>query len=279
MDAKEEGEEEQAEVEPEPAPKARKKKRASNAKPVEPHVKWTSKEDGSLAEAWKTVSTDLITCAYQNTDTYWGRIKTAFDECKLVDPNFANFHMDHGDKAMVNQWATIHTTCNKWHGIIEEVVARPESGANVKGQMARMIDMYRQDNNDQEFKFLHVFSRIESCEKWREVWLALAKATETYNSDVPTPAAAEGRPDGTKKARAARDAAPAAERHQSSIEQCIADAKNSDAKRKEKFDTRLSALMMKQDVMLDLLTTNIVVKKRNTNLAFLIGAGMSMMDE
>ncbi|KAE8811295.1 putative methionyl-tRNA synthetase [Hordeum vulgare] len=145
------------------------KKRESNAKPAEPHIKWTSKEDECLAEAWKTVSIDPFTVTNQNTDTYWWRIKTAFDERKLVDPDFANIHMDRGDKAMANHWATIQTAYNKWHGIIE---------------MVRMFVMYRQDNSDQEFKFLHMFSRIESCEKWRESRLALAKAKETYNPDA-----------------------------------------------------------------------------------------------
>ncbi|KAE8792303.1 putative methionyl-tRNA synthetase [Hordeum vulgare] len=88
-----------------------------------------------------------------------------FDEHKLVDPNFANIHMDCDEKVMANHWLTIHMACNKWHGIVEEVVARPESGANVKGQMLRMFAMYRADNEDQEFRFLHVFSRIDSCEK------------------------------------------------------------------------------------------------------------------
>ncbi|KAE8805944.1 putative methionyl-tRNA synthetase [Hordeum vulgare] len=179
----EEGEEEQVKVEPEPASKARKKKRASNA------------------------SIDPIACANQNTDTYWGRIKTTFDERKLVDPDFANIHMDRGDKAMTNHRATIQTACNKWHEIVEEVTAGLESDANVEGQMVRMFGMYRQDNNDQEFKFLHAFSRIKSCEKWREVRLVLAKAKETYNPEAPATTATEGRPDGTKKARAARDAA------------------------------------------------------------------------
>ncbi|KAE8801324.1 hypothetical protein D1007_23019 [Hordeum vulgare] len=43
----EEGEDEAVEVEPEPVPqkKGRKRKRVANAKPPEPRVKWTSKED------------------------------------------------------------------------------------------------------------------------------------------------------------------------------------------------------------------------------------------
>ena len=67
-------EDEQAEAEPEPAQKGRKKKRAPNARPGEPRVKWTSKEDECLAEclaeAWKTVSIDPIIGSNQNADTY-----------------------------------------------------------------------------------------------------------------------------------------------------------------------------------------------------------------
>ena len=45
--------------------------------------------------------------------------------------------------------------------------------------MIWMFAMYRADNEDQEFKFIHVFSMIVSCEKWREVWLALDNTKET----------------------------------------------------------------------------------------------------
>ncbi|KAE8768822.1 putative methionyl-tRNA synthetase [Hordeum vulgare] len=126
-------EEEEGEVEPEPSPqkKGRKRKRAANAKPDEPRVKWTSKEDEYLAEAWKTVNIDPITGTNQNSDTYWGRIKMAFNGRKLVDPDFASIHMDCGEKAMVNRWSTIKMACNKWHGIIEEVTTHLESGPNV----------------------------------------------------------------------------------------------------------------------------------------------------
>jgi len=105
------------------------------------------------------------------------------------------------------------------------------------------------------------------------------KAKETYKPDAPAPSAAEGRPDGNKRDKAARGAAPAAERLQSSIKQCIADAKNSAAKREEKSDARWTALMTKHDVKLDLLRTKVTTKKRNTDLALLMAADMSTMDE
>ncbi|KAE8786781.1 putative methionyl-tRNA synthetase [Hordeum vulgare] len=123
----EEREEEKAEAEPEPALKARKKKHAPNARRAEPRFKWMSKEDECFAEAWQTVSINLITGANENIDTYWGTIKTMFDERKLVDPDFANIHMDCDDKAMANHCATIQMTCNKWHAIIEEVAAHPKA--------------------------------------------------------------------------------------------------------------------------------------------------------
>ena len=57
--------------------------------------------------------------------------------------------------------------------------------------MFRMFDAYQQDNKDAEFKFLHIFARIESCEKWREVRLTLAKGVDdVYNPDALVIAAA-----------------------------------------------------------------------------------------
>ncbi|KAE8791333.1 putative methionyl-tRNA synthetase [Hordeum vulgare] len=201
------------------------------------------------------VSFDPITDANQNADRYSRRVKTAFDERKMVDPEFSSIHMDRGDKPMANHWATIQQSCNKWHRIQEEVIACPESGANVERQMVRMFDMYRPNNNDAEFKFLHVFTRIESCEKWTGVQLALAKAKDgVYNLDAPV----LGRRNGALMA--------------------IRKPRSHSAMREEKSEARWSALMAKKDIKLDLLRANVTAKKRNGNLAYLMGADMATMD-
>ncbi|KAE8784116.1 putative methionyl-tRNA synthetase [Hordeum vulgare] len=120
LDIGDDMDEEEVVEEEEPSEPARskgekKKKRAANGKPVEPRVKWTAKEDECFTEAWKTVNIDPITDANRNTDTYSRRIKTAFDERKLLDPEFAGIHMERGNKAMSNHWASIQLACNYWH--------------------------------------------------------------------------------------------------------------------------------------------------------------------
>ena len=58
---------------------------------------------------------------------------------------------------------------------------------------------------------------------------------------------------------------------QESTEHCFADAQARAALREEKTEARWSALMTNSAVKLDLLRTNVAAKKRNTNLAFLLG--------
>ena len=78
-----------------------KKKRKSGEASLN-RYKWTAKEDECLAEAWKMVSLEPITGSNQSGDTYWNRVKAAFDERKMVDPKFNTTYMDHGAKAMAN---------------------------------------------------------------------------------------------------------------------------------------------------------------------------------
>ena len=133
----EEEDEEEDEDEEEPARRRKKKKRT--ARSAEPRIKWASKEEECLAEAWKVVCLDPTTGANQSIEMYWARIKAEFDERKLVDPYFKGVYMQRGSKAMANHWGLIQTTCNKWQGIVEEVAARPESGTSVEDQVLHAV--------------------------------------------------------------------------------------------------------------------------------------------
>ena len=134
-----------------------------------------------------------------------------------------------------------------------------------------MFALYRQSNSDAEFKYLHVYKCIDKCKKWAEVRRTLDKAKETYKPDVPTPGASEGRPDGNKVAKKGKYADAATARVHESIEHCLADAQDRAVLREEKTEARWSALMSSSAVKLDLLRTNVAAKKRNTDLAFLLG--------
>jgi hypothetical protein len=161
--------------------------------PTEPQIKWTGKEEECLAKAWKTISMNSITSANQNYDTYWQRVKFAFDERKIVDPYFNKTVMIHGEKAMCTHWGIMQAACSGWHGIQEEIEARRESGADFEAKVCSLavpsidpaspsfhfdseacllqmrmwqaFDMYSDDTDGQTFKYLNVFACIDNCEK------------------------------------------------------------------------------------------------------------------
>jgi hypothetical protein len=111
--------------------------------------------------------------------------------------------------------------------------------------MLKMFRMYRADNEDAEFNFIHVFKRIEKCDKWALVRVSLGKGKDVaFDPSASLPAAGQGRPElGNKKAKQAQEDAPAMERLQSSIKKCIAGVvmnyaarEEKEASREEKFD-------------------------------------------
>jgi hypothetical protein len=141
----EEEEEEQANLDeeedvPEPTPMSKgRKKMKNNSPPTELRINWTGKEEECLAKAWKTVSINGITGANQNYDTYWQRVKLAFDERKIVDPYFNKTVMIRGEKAMGTHWGIMQVACSRWHDIQEEIEARPMSGADFEAKVYSLV--------------------------------------------------------------------------------------------------------------------------------------------
>jgi hypothetical protein len=140
--------------------------------------------------------------------------------------------------------------------------------------------MYNDDTGSQ-FKFLNVYSRIEKCEKWTETRTNLSKSkTEQYNPDAPPPGSSDGRPElGQKKLKDLKKMGHPAERMQASFDKCWADARTHAAGRDDKFDGRWREMLANQGARIALLKTMAAVKKRNTDLAFLMGGNTELMDE
>jgi hypothetical protein len=138
------------------------------------------------------------------------------------------------------------------------------------------------DDTGMQFKFLNVYARIEKCEKWAETRKTLSKSkTEQYNPDAPAAGSADGRPElGQKKLKDLKKMGHPAERMQASFDKCWADARTHAAGRDDKFDGRWREMLANQGVRIALLKTTAAAKKRNTDLAFLMGGGnMELMDE
>jgi hypothetical protein len=147
--------------------------------------------------------------------------------------------------------------------------------------MQRTFDMYSDDTDGQTFKYLNVFTRIETYEKWAEVRRNLSKnKDEEYNPDAPAAAASTGRPElGQKKLKELKKAGHPADRLQASFDKCWADARAQAAGRDTKYDARWKEMLANQGARIALLKTTSAAKKRNTDLAFLIGSNNAAMDE
>jgi hypothetical protein len=147
--------------------------------------------------------------------------------------------------------------------------------------MRRAFDMYGDDSDGQQFKFLNVFARIEGSEKWAEVRRTLFKnKDEPYNPDTPAAAASVGRPElGQKKLKELKKSGNPGDRLQVSFERCWADARAHNAGRDTKYDARWKEMLSNQGTRIALLQTTSAAKKRNTDLAFLIGGNDAAMDE
>jgi hypothetical protein len=147
--------------------------------------------------------------------------------------------------------------------------------------MRRAFDMYGDDTDGQQFKYLNVFARIETCDKWAEVRQNLSKnKDEQYNPDAPATAASTGRPElGPKKLKELKKLGDPADRLQASFDKCWADARVHNAGRDTKYDARWMGMLANQGAQIALLKTTSTVKKRNIDLAFLIGDNDVAMDE
>jgi hypothetical protein len=91
------------------------------------HSKWKSLEDECLIESWKVVSLDPITGVNQTLGKYYARILDEFNERRHIGEN-AMIQMNHNECTISHRWSVVKTVCNKFHGNLETVRNRNQSG-------------------------------------------------------------------------------------------------------------------------------------------------------
>jgi hypothetical protein len=94
------------------------------------HSKGNNLEDECLIESWKAVSLDPITGANQTLGKYYARILDEFNERRHIGEN-ATIQMNRNEGAISHRWSVIKTICNKFHGNLEAVRNRNQSGKSV----------------------------------------------------------------------------------------------------------------------------------------------------
>jgi hypothetical protein len=84
-------------------------------------------EDECLIKSWKAVSLDPITGANQTLSKYYARILDEFNERRHIGEN-ATIQMNLNEGIISHWWSVIKTICNKFHGNLETVRNRNQSG-------------------------------------------------------------------------------------------------------------------------------------------------------
>jgi hypothetical protein len=68
------------------------------------------------------------------------------------------------------------------------------------------LKIYKRENEGKEFTMIHYFQKLQGCNKWDRVWHTLNEGKTGEEGAIPVAPSFEGRPTGTKKAKADRNA-------------------------------------------------------------------------
>jgi hypothetical protein len=87
--------------------------------------------------------------------------------------------------------------------------------------MLDALNMYKNQNEDKDFPFIHCFKKLQGCQKWGAIRHTLNKEGVEEDGPVDPAGASNGRPIGNKKAKIERNAAPTLAAMDASLEKMI----------------------------------------------------------
>jgi hypothetical protein len=83
-----------------------------------------------------------------------------FDECMIVDPDYAAMFMHRTQKAMSRWWGIIQHVVNLFHGFFENIRTRHESSVDATLELDSALQMYGA-NVKKDFKLMHCFISLK----------------------------------------------------------------------------------------------------------------------
>ena len=75
---------------------------------------------------------------------------------------YAKVPMDCNWNAMSHRWRAIQAERNKFHGDLEQIQRRKESGKTV---LTDATTLYRENNDHKDFKFMHCLVKLQNNKK------------------------------------------------------------------------------------------------------------------
>jgi hypothetical protein len=90
------------------------------------------------ASSWKAVSLDPITDANQTLGKYYTWILDEFNERRHTR-EYAKIHMNRNEDAISHRQGAINTMCSKFHGNLDTIHNRKQSGASPMDQVSTRL--------------------------------------------------------------------------------------------------------------------------------------------
>ena len=102
---------------------------------------WTDKEGGCLIDSWSVITQDTTTGSNQTSDSYWKRINSEWEE-RRYHKDYVAYKMERNQRTLSHRWGIIQKLTNKFHGYLEQIIARPESGKTSRDQVSFLSNVH-----------------------------------------------------------------------------------------------------------------------------------------
>ncbi|XP_057787667.1 glutathione S-transferase T3-like [Salvia miltiorrhiza] len=133
----------------------------STAKVKETKTMWTPDEDIFLVKAWYNTSTDSIIGNQQKRKDFWEKIAAYYNEWRPEGTVARSYSQ------VKNHYYKINPDINKWAGIYNNFWSNRVSGQDDDDVLEAAKRAWRNDDpKNKDFKFLHVWNIIQTCENW-----------------------------------------------------------------------------------------------------------------